>query len=100
MKISEFQKRRVAGELQTDIVELWIDDEIETWRDNQVQFAEGKVLTVSQARAFVGLSVFIHTKHYSEKLVKTFENLQRHASYILVAITDFESELGFDWRKQ
>lgn len=96
----EFCKQRATTGLKQDIVELWMDDEFVAWRDNQIVVDSNYSLKARDARCFAGLSVFLHTEKYTPAVAKNFQLLQNNANYIMVAITDFGDELGFEWRKQ
>lgn len=99
MTPSEFKTYRLSGLLPDDKIELWALEAFETWRDNQVHIDPSVRLTASDCMAFVGLSVFIHTDHYTEILAENFEMLKKWANYILVCVSDFGDDFGFDWRK-
>lgn len=100
MNLKEFRSFRSGYDLETDIFELWVLEGFETWRYNQVLISPSVRLTESDSMAFVGLSVFVHTDKYTEALAHNFELLKKVANYILVAITDFGDDLGFEWRKE
>ena len=99
MNPKEFLSFRSDYDLETDILEIWALEGFETWRDNQVHIQPSVRLTESDCMAFVGLSVFVHTDHYTEILAENFEMLKKCANYIMVCVADFGEDLGFEWRK-
>lgn len=100
MTPNDFKEYRLSGFLSDDKVELWAIEGVKTWRDNQVYTHPSIRLTMSDCMAFAGLSVFIHTEHYTQTLVENYELLKKVANYILVVVEDFGDDLGFDWRKE
>lgn len=100
MTLAEFAKLRASEDLKTDIVELWVDDQFNPWRDNQVMYPETRRVRPHDFRVFVGLSVFVHTTKYTAQVVEIFEGLKKFSNYILVAVADFGDDLGFEFRKE
>lgn len=99
MTLAEFAALRAADCLETDVAELWIDDEFSPWRDNQVTYPETRRVRPHDFRVFVGLSVFVHTAKYTNQVVEIFDGLKKYADYVLVAVVDFGEDLGFEFRK-
>ena len=99
MTVDQFTNLRLSGGLETSAVELWVDSAFNPWRVNQVVISEVKRLTERESMAFAGLSVFLHAEKYTDVVIANFERLKKHAAYVLVAISDFGDDLGFDWRK-
>ena len=98
MNLQELRSYRSTYDLENDIIELWALEGVKTWRDNQVLISPAVRLTDGDSMAFVGLSVFVHTDKYTDTLVHNYEMLKKVANFILVAITDFGDDLGFEWR--
>lgn len=81
-------------------VTLWLDCDYES-RSNkpEVSIEEGASPRRIDFRPLVGLSVAIHAKKYSERLVSLVERVKEHAAFVMVAVEDFGDELGFAWSR-
>ena len=100
MNLDQFAKARVSGQIDTDIVELWIDDEFTPWRKNQVTYPQNKAVRPHDFRPLAGMSVFMHTERYTDQIAIAFETLKKVSPFVMCVVTEFGDDLGFEYRKE
>lgn len=81
-------------------VTLWLDCGYQA-RDDKPEVSIDESISVRRIdlRALVGLPVAIHAESYTDRLSTLFNRVKEHASFAMVAVSDFGDELGFAWSK-
>lgn len=97
MKFSDFKKMRLSNRWKDNMVTVWLDEEMESCPTNHIIVRPSEKIDL---RVFLGMSVYIHTQSYSAKLAAMYQELQKHASFILVGVIDFGDDLGWKWSRE
>ena len=100
MTLDDLKQNRLNGALPCDSVTIWLDDEYKPLPSAQ-EIVLGAKVNVDRLdlRPLVGLSIFIHADGYTGRLARLYRRLQEYAAFILVAIIDFDDELGWKWTR-
>lgn len=100
MTLEELTQQRLTNRLSAHRVTLWLDGLYQPLPGSK-EIALNDSVNVERLdlRCLVGMSVFIHAEHYTDKLVRLYQRVKEHASFVMVAITDFGDELGWQWHR-
>lgn len=100
MTLEELTQQRLTKRLSAHHVTLWLDGLYQPLPGSK-EIALNDSVNVERLdlRSLVGLSVFIHAEHYTDKLVRLYQRVKEHAAFVMVAITDFGDDLGWKWHR-
>lgn len=100
MTLEELTQQRLKKTLSAHQVTLWLDGLYRPLPgSNEIALNDSVNVERLDLRCLVGLSVFIHAEHYTDKLVRLYERVKEHAAFVMVAIADFGDDLGWQWHR-
>jgi len=100
MTLEELTQQRLKKMLSAHQVTLWLDGLYQPLTGSkEIALSDSVNVERLDLRCLVGLSVFIHAEHYTDKLVRLYERVKEHAAFVMVAIADFDDDLGWKWHR-
>lgn len=100
MTLEELTKQRLKRAYSAHQVTLWLDGLYQPLPEaKEIALNDSVNVERLDLRCLVGLSVFIHAEHYTDKLARLYERVKEHAAFVMVAVADFGDELGWKWHR-
>lgn len=100
MTLEELTQQRLTKRLSAHQITLWLDGLYQPLPGSkEIALSESVNVERLDLRCLVGLSVFIHSEQYTDKLVRLYQRVKEHAAFVMVAITNFGDELGWKWHR-
>lgn len=98
MTLQDFYAQRASGSYRRPDITIWLDDTMVCPVDSHIVVGKAQMKDLDH-RYFIGMSVFVYAESYSDWLLETLEKIKQSAVYILVGLTDFGDDLGWQWEK-
>ena len=100
MTLDDLTQQRLRKSFSGDAVTIWLDGLYRCLPESkEIALSDSANVDRLDLRCLVGLTVFIHAEHYTDKLVRLYQRVKEHAAFVMVAITDFGDELGWKWHR-